>query len=133
MDNNKFPLDGVRVLDFTQVMMGPSATQMLGDWGADVIKVERPKYGDLARAYFGSRTEPVPFNPVFCSLNSWILLVSRVHRSLFVSYSNCCTPNNHHSNPARAGILQLVWHSSTTRAHVTPRPVMEPCLTSLPV
>ena len=69
MADNKFPLDGVRVLDFTQVMMGPSATQMLGDWGADVIKVERPKYGDLARAYFGSRTEPVPFNPVFCSLN----------------------------------------------------------------
>ena len=69
MADNKFPLDGVRVLDFTQVMMGPSATQMLGDWGADVIKVERLKYGDLARAYFGSRTEPVPFNPVFCSLN----------------------------------------------------------------
>ena len=42
---------------------------MLGDWGSDVIKVERPKYGDLASAYFGSRTEPVPFNPVFCSLN----------------------------------------------------------------
>ena len=44
-------LNGIRVLDFTQFIFGPAATQVLADHGAEVIKVERPGDGDLARAF----------------------------------------------------------------------------------
>ena len=61
------PLAGVRVVDFSQVMMGPVCTQMLADYGADILKIERAGAGDLSRSTF----EPVhgADNPIFCSLN----------------------------------------------------------------
>ena len=64
---NNLPLSGVRVIDFTQVMLGPVCTQVLADYGADVIKIERKGAGDLSRSTF----EPIAGhdNPVFCSLN----------------------------------------------------------------
>jgi len=42
-------LAGVRVVDFSQALSGPYATLMLGDLGADVIKVEAPVRGDDSR------------------------------------------------------------------------------------
>jgi alpha-methylacyl-CoA racemase len=65
--NNRknLPLAGVRVIDFTSLLPGPWATQMLGEMGADVIKVERPGIGDPSRHGLPRfRQESVYFNAV---------------------------------------------------------------------
>lgn len=45
------PLAGVRVLDLSRILAGPWATQLLADFGAEVIKVERPGTGDYTRQW----------------------------------------------------------------------------------
>jgi crotonobetainyl-CoA:carnitine CoA-transferase CaiB-like acyl-CoA transferase len=60
------PLAGIRIIDMTTVLMGPYATQMLGDFGADVIKVEAPE-GDLVRKIGPARNEGM--GPIYLNAN----------------------------------------------------------------
>jgi len=66
-------LDGIRVLDFSRYMQGPHCSQMLGDMGADVIKVERVGTGDENRGFEFNRIRGV---------NSFFLALNRNKRSL---------------------------------------------------
>src|SRR4051812_45407863 len=50
-DTNKGALDGLLVVDLTRILAGPTCAMMLGDMGADVIKVEPPETGDDTRTW----------------------------------------------------------------------------------
>ncbi len=72
------PLAGVRVLDLTSVLMGPFATQLLGDMGADVVKIEAPA-GDTSRGIGPMR------NP---GMGAGYLHVNRNKRSVCIDLKN---------------------------------------------
>ena len=68
------PLSRIRVLDLTRVLAGPFASQMLGDLGAEVIKVERPGKGDECRQYGppflkDAQGRPTPESSFYLSVN----------------------------------------------------------------
>lgn len=77
------PLDGLRVLDISRAMAGPFCTMMMGDLGADVIKVERPGRGDESRSwgppFVGQPSESYPGE------STYYLSANRSKRSLTVN------------------------------------------------
>ncbi|GJD66027.1 CaiB/BaiF CoA transferase family protein [Methylobacterium frigidaeris] len=96
-------LRGIRVLDLTTSVAGPFATMLLADFGAEVIKVERPGSGDDARAW----------GPPFLDGESlWFLSVNRNKRSIALDYS---------TEEGRAVLHDLIRHSDAILLNQPPR------------
>lgn len=76
-DTRTGPLDGVTVIDASQVLVGPFCTMQLGDLGADVIKVERPNVGDQTRGW-----RPPSFGDGDETLSAYYASVNRNKRSI---------------------------------------------------
>ncbi len=77
------PLEGIRVLDLTRALAGPYCTMMLGDLGADVIKVEQPGRGDESRGW-GPPFVGQPYGP-YPGESAYFLSANRNKRSLTVN------------------------------------------------
>ena len=86
------PLAGVRILDMTAVVLGPLATQILGDYGADVVKIE-PLEGDMMRANGAQKADGST-----AGLSSIFLAINRNKRSLAIDLK---------SEPGRVAVRRL--------------------------
>ncbi|MEW5692040.1 MAG: CaiB/BaiF CoA-transferase family protein [Candidatus Hydrogenedentota bacterium] len=73
------PLEDIKILDLSRVLAGPYATQILGDFGAEIIKVEMPKKGDDTR-YFGP-----PFEN---NESAYFLAINRNKKSITINIKN---------------------------------------------
>ena len=71
-------LDGIRVIDLTVWFQGPVAAQHLADFGAEVIKIERPQGGDLARGVRSIKAVPVG------DWNQYFLVINRNKKSMAI-------------------------------------------------
>jgi crotonobetainyl-CoA:carnitine CoA-transferase CaiB-like acyl-CoA transferase len=111
------PLDGVRIIDMSSVLMGPYATQILGDYGADVVKVEPPS-GDVMRLAGPMRTQ---------GMGSLFLAVNRNKRSLVLDVKKpagravlvrlCATADVFVHNVRPAAMRRLDLGEDVLRAH----------------
>ena len=82
MTTNTGPLKGLRILDMSRILAGPTCTQILGDLGADVIKVERPGAGDDTRKWGPPYVKDSDGNDT--SESAYYLCANRNKRSLTV-------------------------------------------------
>lgn len=91
-------LQDIRVLDFSQMMMGPWGTQFLGDMGADVIKVERPVHGEWER---GLRA----MGELLCGESPYFLAMNRNKRSLTANLKDARAREIIHKIAAKADLV----------------------------
>lgn len=76
------PLHNIRILDLSRVLAGPSCTQILGDLGADIIKVERPGFGDDTRKWGPPFTKDADGNDT--TESAYYLSANRNKRSITI-------------------------------------------------
>ncbi|KAL5416858.1 hypothetical protein PMIN03_001923 [Paraphaeosphaeria minitans] len=87
-ENGTLPLAGIKVLDMTRVLAGPYCTQILGDLGADVIKIEHPIRGDDTRAWGPPYAKYVDSNQEGPGESAYYLAVNRNKRSIGLSFAH---------------------------------------------
>src|ERR1700748_2957318 len=88
VDAKRLPLAGIRVLDMTRVLAGPYCTQILGDLGAEIIKVEHPVRGDDTRAWgppYAKYTDGKSQGP---GESAYFLSVNRNKKSIGLSFAH---------------------------------------------
>ncbi len=122
MSDSTLPLSGIRIVDFTQVYMGPCATQTLADYGADVIKIEPPKIGDRMR--WAIPGDPAgEQGPIFCSINrnkrSIVLDMRTPHGKEVVR--KLIADADVVANNFRAGVMDRLGFSYAQCADINPR------------
>jgi len=89
-------LESIRVVELTEAMAGPYCAMLLGDFGADVIKVERPGVGDQSRAW----------GPPFVGKESaYFLAVNRNKRSIALNYDDAGDAEILHKLISRADVF----------------------------
>ncbi|CZT37128.1 CaiB/BaiF CoA transferase family protein [Rhizobium sp. 9140] len=79
-------LDGVRILDLSRILAGPTSTQLLADLGADVIKVERPDVGDDTRSWGPPFVSDADGND--SDLSAYFLSANRNKRSIAIDLAS---------------------------------------------
>ena len=95
------PLDGIKVLDLTRVLAGPYATMLLGDLGAEVIKIEQPGTGDESRN----------FGPFKNGFSLYFMSVNRGKRSVTLNLK---------SERGRSIFKQLLMHTDVVVENFRP-------------
>ncbi|KAI5211141.1 hypothetical protein AUEXF2481DRAFT_39002 [Aureobasidium subglaciale EXF-2481] len=90
-NDGKLPLKGIKVLDMTRVLAGPYCTQILGDLGAEVIKIEHPTRGDDTRAWgppYAKHITGTPTQNAAPGESAYFLSVNRNKKSLALSFQS---------------------------------------------
>ena len=96
-------LAGIRVLDLSRILAGPSATQLLGDLGADVVKIERPGEGDDTRRWGPPYIKDSKGQPT--SESAYYLSANRNKRSIAIDISTAEGQEEIGALIARADVL----------------------------